>query len=514
MFLTEFKHRITMALSSHPVEPLQHQAQSISAPIKALLFQHSPRPRKKFAYTPSPERQTVLTMNKPVAEYEEEEEEREKEENSSEAQLRHKPSFFDLARRSDTEDSDSTASIFSDSEDTPSLRPMHSASSLLSNASNTSVDSYFESSNDLPIKSSTQHRLQSLSNAPAIIKRKSPHLSFTRQKPSLRSINTTASISTSPTLTVSSNWNDDSLTPTLPKVRRTHSMFQNAKDVLNEEADDIPSSPSGVFEDQEPILARKDCPIKSFTIDQDPLRRITRETLCEILDGKHSDLYDRHMVIDCRFEYEYAGGHIDGAININTRDHLEETLISNISSNPEKTLLIFHCEYSAHRGPLMAMHLRQLDREVNMNRYPILNYPDIAILDGGYSHFFKMYNSRCFPPKYVAMKDDETACEREMDRFRRTMKAGRSKTMPAISSGGSALRYKFQAPKSPVAARSKSMLVFPSVACNHGNISCDSSSEEEEEEIEFNFSTVQKTVLRRRLLGPAPSIPKFSLSKK
>ncbi|ANB15056.1 putative tyrosine protein phosphatase MIH1 [Sugiyamaella lignohabitans] len=223
------------------------------------------------------------------------------------------------------------------------------------------------------------------------------------------------------------------------KVRRTHSMFQHPEEFLSEELNEekeveqasIIASPI-IDDDRQSFLAQENCSIATFTVKEDPFRRIGRETLCEILDGKYNNVYDRFLIIDCRFEYEYEGGHIDGAININSKDCLEESLLANVDTNKpnEKLLLIFHCEYSAHRGPRMAMHLRKCDRHLNQKNYPRLHYPDIVILQGGYSHFFEKNVDRCVPQRYVEMNDASHAqtCEREMGKFRRNMKFSRSQT--------------------------------------------------------------------------------------
>ena len=56
------------------------------------------------------------------------------------------------------------------------------------------------------------------------------------------------------------------------------------------------------------------------------------------------------VIVDCRFDYEYQGGHIKGAININSKEALEETFfeakdtIENIMR--QKPIIIFHCEFS------------------------------------------------------------------------------------------------------------------------------------------------------------------------
>lgn len=161
----------------------------------------------------------------------------------------------------------------------------------------------------------------------------------------------------------------------------------------------------------------------------DSIPRISKDTLIEILDGKFDNDYDQRMVIDCRFEYEFEGGHISGAINYNDKELITSQLFG--ASLPGKTLLIFHCEYSAHRAPIMARYVRQQDRTTNIEQYPKLTYPEVYILEGGYSAFFAEHRNRCFPQNYVEMdaKEHAYACEREMGRLRQNRaKLGRAQT--------------------------------------------------------------------------------------
>uniref|UniRef100_A0A060T479 M-phase inducer phosphatase n=1 Tax=Blastobotrys adeninivorans TaxID=409370 RepID=A0A060T479_BLAAD len=194
------------------------------------------------------------------------------------------------------------------------------------------------------------------------------------------------------------------------KFRRTQSMFENAAEVVAspDQADQMDDGPV-------------DLGFRTFSANGDPFPRIDRDTLCELMDGRYG--YDRVLVIDCRFEYEYSGGHIDGAININSKDSLEQVLLKETPAPGSKTLLVFHCEYSAHRGPRMAMHLRSLDRSINAHRYPALHYPHLVVLAGGYSQFFQAFRNRCVPQCYVEMNDEQhrVACEREMSKFRKNM---------------------------------------------------------------------------------------------
>jgi hypothetical protein len=83
----------------------------------------------------------------------------------------------------------------------------------------------------------------------------------------------------------------------------------------------------------------------------DSLPRINQDTMISVLNGEYNDRYGQIMVIDCRFEYEYDGGHINGATNFNDKEKLARQLFDSTITN--NSLIVFHCEYSAHRAPLM-----------------------------------------------------------------------------------------------------------------------------------------------------------------
>lgn len=193
-------------------------------------------------------------------------------------------------------------------------------------------------------------------------------------------------------------------------------MFEHPGDIVQEESESEQSVLSSVMDIDEiplPLLPH------FFQEGQpDSIPRIAKETLLDVLDGKYDEKYDQRMVVDCRFEYEFEGGHIDGAVNYNDKELLTSQLFE--QSLPGKTLLIFHCEYSAHRAPIMARHVRKLDRATNVEQYPKLTYPEVYILDGGYSSFFSEHRGRCIPQDYVEMdaKEHANTCEREMGRLR------------------------------------------------------------------------------------------------
>lgn len=173
-------------------------------------------------------------------------------------------------------------------------------------------------------------------------------------------------------------------------------------------------------------------------VTEDGLMRISCQTLDSLLDGKYDKRIANFHIIDCRFDYEYAGGHIPGAININTTAGVEELLLSpsSIEVKPsvsgdsvKKTILVFHCEFSAKRAPTFAKHLRAKDRAMNNHVYPKIHFPEVYILEGGYCQYFKVSPNRCEPPAYVTMDDPVHAASRreDLDQFRKA-RFGRHKS--------------------------------------------------------------------------------------
>jgi M-phase inducer phosphatase 1 len=68
--------------------------------------------------------------------------------------------------------------------------------------------------------------------------------------------------------------------------------------------------------------------------------------MSDLLNG-NIKLKNNYQIIDCRFPFEYEGGHLKGSMNIYLADTLEEIFFK----TPKDTVLIFHCEFSSNRGP-------------------------------------------------------------------------------------------------------------------------------------------------------------------
>uniref|UniRef100_A0A1I8ISZ8 M-phase inducer phosphatase n=1 Tax=Macrostomum lignano TaxID=282301 RepID=A0A1I8ISZ8_9PLAT len=121
------------------------------------------------------------------------------------------------------------------------------------------------------------------------------------------------------------------------------------------------------------------------------IRYVTAATVSGLLRGEFADRVPNYQIIDCRYPYEFDGGHIQGAINIYKQEDLLSTIVEpavaaaasgNAVESP-RPVLIFHCEFSSERAPKLARFLRQTDRECNAENYPILHFPEVYLLKDG-----------------------------------------------------------------------------------------------------------------------------------
>ncbi|XP_061092383.1 M-phase inducer phosphatase 1-B-like [Conger conger] len=152
------------------------------------------------------------------------------------------------------------------------------------------------------------------------------------------------------------------------------------------------------------------------------LKYISADTMCALLGGEFSSLVESFVVVDCRYPYEFQGGHIQGALNLpNTDEAVAHLLSQKLQARcPEKRLvLVLHCEFSSERAPRTCRLLRRQDRSVN--EYPALHYPEVYVLKGGYRDFYHLYKSQCEPQAYCPMHHEDH--REELLRFRTSSRA-------------------------------------------------------------------------------------------
>uniref|UniRef100_A0AC34RCA4 Protein-tyrosine-phosphatase n=1 Tax=Panagrolaimus sp. JU765 TaxID=591449 RepID=A0AC34RCA4_9BILA len=145
--------------------------------------------------------------------------------------------------------------------------------------------------------------------------------------------------------------------------------------------------------------------------DSAAFRSISADTLHKLLTTRTEQEFNKEFILlDCRYNYEFNGGHIKYAVNFydNTQVH---TLFypddPDEFDNMNSRVPIFYCEYSQVRGPKMAHELRRFDRRRNEASYPIVDYPEIYLLEGDIIIFINCLKKRhglCVPDKYIPMK--------------------------------------------------------------------------------------------------------------
>ncbi|XP_044789724.1 M-phase inducer phosphatase 1 isoform X4 [Bubalus bubalis] len=137
------------------------------------------------------------------------------------------------------------------------------------------------------------------------------------------------------------------------------------------------------------------------------LKYISPEIITSVLNGKFANLIKEFVIIDCRYPYEYEGGHIKGAVNLHMEEEVEEFLLKKpiVPTDGKRVIVVFHCEFSSERGPRMCRYVRERDRL--SNEYPKLHYPELYVLKGGYKEFFLKCQSHCEPPSYRPMHHED-----------------------------------------------------------------------------------------------------------
>ncbi|XP_077501599.1 M-phase inducer phosphatase 1-B-like isoform X2 [Amblyomma americanum] len=161
------------------------------------------------------------------------------------------------------------------------------------------------------------------------------------------------------------------------------------------------------------------------------LKMILPSTLADVLQGKYLSVVDEVTIIDCRYPFEYEGGHIKGAINVFSSEDLLSEFLEKAAPTPDsRRVLVFHCEFSSERGPKLSRLLREKDRQIN--EYPALKHPEIYVLEGGYKAFYEEYQEWCTPQGYIPMR--HKGHETDLRRYRSMAKteAASSKSRAAL----------------------------------------------------------------------------------
>uniref|UniRef100_A0A2K5RP71 M-phase inducer phosphatase 3 n=1 Tax=Cebus imitator TaxID=2715852 RepID=A0A2K5RP71_CEBIM len=98
----------------------------------------------------------------------------------------------------------------------------------------------------------------------------------------------------------------------------------------------------------------KICALPTVSGKHQDLKYVNPETVAALLLGNFQGLIEKFYVTDCRYPYEYLGGHIQGALNLYSQEELFNFFLKKpiVPLDTQKRIIIvFHCEFSSERGP-------------------------------------------------------------------------------------------------------------------------------------------------------------------
>lgn len=129
--------------------------------------------------------------------------------------------------------------------------------------------------------------------------------------------------------------------------------------------------------------------------------RISVDTVQRVLAA---EIKCKYLIIDCRYQYEFNGGHIAEAISCPPSEKLMlmDWLFSSEHGVVWKgpLVLIMHCEFSQCRAPRLATDVFR--QYLGLGRNSGL---EVYVMKGGYSEFFRQSPHWCEPLGYVPMHD-------------------------------------------------------------------------------------------------------------
>ncbi|CAI2350413.1 unnamed protein product [Caenorhabditis sp. 36 PRJEB53466] len=148
-------------------------------------------------------------------------------------------------------------------------------------------------------------------------------------------------------------------------------------------------------------------------------RSISPQTILSEMRRLGAAFSDRYALYDCRYPYEYAGGHLRGAVNLYKKSDIRMEFFD---AQKPKRIPIFYCEFSQKRGPSMANAVRSIDRVRNEHNYPHLEHPEMYLLDRGYKNLWDQPECReiCAEPiGYLPMAHEDHTEEYRTARLER-----------------------------------------------------------------------------------------------
>lgn len=110
-----------------------------------------------------------------------------------------------------------------------------------------------------------------------------------------------------------------------------------ANDVLDEDVEEMVADKSELIGDGSQPYA-----LPTMKIKHERFKRIDAATLVKLIDGDYNHLIKSFTIVDCRYPYEYEGGHIQNAVNIHTGPELVKLFIDKSSQEHSQSTQQHH----------------------------------------------------------------------------------------------------------------------------------------------------------------------------
>ncbi|XP_078312409.1 M-phase inducer phosphatase 3-like [Crassostrea virginica] len=179
------------------------------------------------------------------------------------------------------------------------------------------------------------------------------------------------------------------------------------------------------------------CSLPTLPGKHPDLQNITNQTVVDVISGKYDDSIGSVLIVDCRYPYEYDGGHVPNAINAHRPEDVQSILDQHQrmrnAAGEKRHIVIFYCEFSSERGPRMCRNVRKADRDLNKDKYPFLNFPELYVMHNGFEAFFETHENLCEPQGYTPMLHKDHSYDLRHFRSRsKSWNGGSKRRAPAL----------------------------------------------------------------------------------
>ena len=120
------------------------------------------------------------------------------------------------------------------------------------------------------------------------------------------------------------------------------------------------------------------------------IKVISSSTLTSLMQSSHSML-----IIDCRSSEEYQASHIVSSFKGNSCTSIVHRLFESkkefVNLISSSAIIVFYCKNGKDLSPFMLRLIRQVDRTIHRDKYPLIAFNELYLLNKGFKAFSVKY---------------------------------------------------------------------------------------------------------------------------